>query len=116
MGKTRDLFKKIRDTKGTFHAKMGTIKDRNGMDLTEAEDIKKRWQESTEELYEKHLHNPDNHDGVITHLEPDILESQVKRALGGITTNKASGGDGIPAELFQDLKDGAVKVLHSICQ
>ena len=116
MGKTRDLFKKIRDTKGTFHAKMGTIKDRNGMDLTEAEDIKKRWQEYTEELYKKDLHDPDNHDGVITHLEPDILECEVKWALGSITTNKASGGDGIPVELFQILKDDAVKVLHSICQ
>ncbi len=116
MGKTRDLFKKIRDTKGTFHAKMGSIKDRNGMDLTEAEDIKKRWQEYTEELYKKDLHNPDNHDGVITHLEPDILECEVKWALGSITTNKASGGDGIPVELFQILKDDAVKVLHSICQ
>ena len=116
MGKTRDLFKKIRDTKGTFHAKMGSIKDRNGMDLTEAEDIKKRWQEYTEELYKKDLHYLDNHDGVITHLEPDILECEVKWALGSITTNKASGGDGIPVELFQILKDDAVKVLHSICQ
>ena len=116
MGKTRDLFKKIRDTKGTFHTKMGTIKDRNGMDLTEAEDIKKRWQEYTEELYKKDLCESDNHDGVITHLEPDILESKVKEALGSITTNKASGGDGIPAELFQILKDDAVNVLHSICQ
>ena len=116
MGKTRRLFKKIRDTKGTFHAKTGSIKDRNGMDLTEAEDIKKRRQEYTEELYKKNLHNQDNHDGVITHLEPDILECEVKQALGSITTNKPSGGDGIPAELFQDLKDGAVKVLHSICQ
>ena len=116
MGKTRDLFKKISDTKGTFHAKMGSIKDRNCMDLTEAEDIKKRWQEYTEELYKKDLHDPDNHDGVITHLEPDILECEVKWALGGITTNKASGGDGIPVELFQVLKDDAVKVLHSICQ
>jgi len=116
MGKTRDLFKKIRDTKGTFHAKMGSIKDRNGMDLTEAEDIKKRWQEYTEELYKKDLHDPDNHDGVITHLEPDILECEVKWALESITTNKASGGDGIPIELFQILKDDAVKVLHSICQ
>ena len=115
MGKTRDLFKKTRDIKGTFHAKMGSIKDRNGMDLTEAEDIKKRWQEYTE-LYKKELHNPDNHHGVITHLEPDILECEVKWALGSITTNKASGGDGIPVELFQILKDGAVKVLHSICQ
>ena len=116
MGKTRDLIKKIRDTKGTFHAKMGTIKDRNGTDLTEAEDIKKRWQEYTEELYKKDLHDPDNHDGVISHLEPDILEYEVKWALGSITMNKASGGDGIPAELFQILKDDAVKVLHSICQ
>ena len=116
MGKTRDLFKKIRDTKGTFHAKMGSIKDRNGMDLTEAEDIKKRWQEYTEELYKKELHDPDNHDGVITHLEPDILECEVKWALGSITTNKASRGDGIPGELFQILKDAAVKVLHSTCQ
>ena len=104
MGKTRDLFKKIRDSKGTFHAKMGSIKDRNGTDLTEAEDIKKRWQEYTEELYTKDLHNPDNHDGVITHLEPDILECEVKWALGSITTNKASGGDGIRVELFQILK------------
>ena len=116
MGKTRDLFKKIRDTKGTFHAKMGSIKDINGMDLTEAEDIKKRWQEYTEELYKKDLHDPDNHDGVITHLEPDILECEVKWALGSITMNKASGDDGIPVELFQILKDDAVKVLHSICQ
>ena len=116
MGKTRDLFKKIRDTKGTFHAKMGSIKVRNGMDLTEAEDIKKRWQEYTEELYKKDLHNPDNRDGVITHLEPDILECEVKRALESITRNKASGGDGIPVELFQILKDDVVKVLHSICQ
>ena len=115
MGKTRDLFKKIKDTKGTFHAKMDTIKDRNGMDLTEAEDIKKRWQEYTEELYKKDLHDPDNHDGVITHLEPDILECEVKWTLGIITTN-ASGGDGIPVKLFQTLKDDAVKVLHSICQ
>ena len=115
-GKTRDLFKKIRDTKGTFHAKMGSIKDRNGMDLTEAEDIKKRWQENTEELYKKDLHDPDNHNGVITHLEPDILECEVNWALESITTNKASGGDGIPVELFQILKDDAVKVLHSICQ
>ena len=105
MGKTRDLFKKIRDTRGTFHAKMGTIKDRNGMDLREAEDIKKRWQEYTEELYKKDLHDPDHHDGVITYLEPDILECEVKWALGRITTNKASGGDGIPVELFQILKD-----------
>ena len=116
MGKTRDLFKKIGDTKGTFHAKMGSIKDRNGRDLTEAEDIEKRWQEHTEELYKKDLHDPDNHDGVITHLEPDILEFEVKWALGSITMNKASGGDGIPGELFQILKDDAVKVLHSICQ
>ena len=116
MGKTGDLFKKIRYTKGTFHAKMGTIKDRNGMDLTEVEDIKKRWQEYTEELYKKNLHDPDNHDGMITHLEPDILECEVKWALGSITTNKTSGGDGIPVELFQILKDDAVKMLHSICQ
>ena len=116
MGKTRDLFKKIRSTKGTFHAKMGTIKDTNGMDLTEAEDFKKRWQEYTEKLYKKDLHDPDNHNGVITHLEPDILECKVKRALGSISTNKASGGDGIPVELFQILKDDAVKVLHSTCQ
>ena len=115
MGKTRDLFKKIRDTKGIFHAKMGIIKDRNGMDLTEAED-KKRWQEYTEELYKKYLHNPDNHKSVITHLEPDILECEVTWALGSITKNKASGGDGIPVELFQILKDDAVKVPHSICQ
>ena len=116
MGKTRDLFKKIRDTKGTFHAKMGTIKDRNGMDLTEAEDIKKRWQEYMEELYKKDLHDPDNRDDVVTHLELDILECKVKWALGSITRNKASGGDEIPVELFQILKDDAVKVLHSICQ
>ena len=115
MEKTRDLFKKIRDTKGTFHAKMSSIKDRSSMDLTEAEDIKKRWQEYTEELYKKDLHHPDNHDGVITHLEPDIQECKVKWALGSITTNKASGGDRIPVELFQILKDDAVKVLHSIC-
>ena len=114
--KTRDLFKKIRDTKGTFHAKMGSIKDRNGMALTEAEDIKNRWQEYTEELYKKDRHNPDNHNGVITYLEPDTLECEVKLALGSITTNKASGGDGIPVELFQILKDDAVEVLHSICQ
>ena len=113
MGQTRDLFKKIRDSKGTFHAKMGSIKDRNCMDLTEAEDIKKRQQEYTEELYKKDLHEPDKHDDVITHLEPDILECEVKWALGSITTNKASGGDGIPVELFQILKDGAVKVLQS---
>ena len=114
MGKTRDLFKKIRDIKGTFHAKMGSIKDRNGMDLREAEDIKKRWQEYTEELYKKDLHNPGNHKGVITptHLEPDILECEVRWSLGSITTNKESGGDGIPVELFQILKDEAVKVLH----
>jgi len=110
MGKTRDVFKKIRDIKGTFHAKMGLIKDRNGMDLIEEEDIKKRWQEYTEELYKKDLHDSDNHDGVITHLEPDILECEVKWALGSITTNRASGGDRIPAELFQILKDDAVKV------
>ena len=116
MGKTRDLFKKIRDTRGTFHAKMGSIKDRNGMGLTEAEDIKKRWQEYTEELYKKDLHDPDNHDGTITHLEPDILEGEVKWALGSITMNEASGGNGVPVELFQILKDDAVKVLHSICQ
>ena len=118
MGKTRDLFKKIRDTKGTFHAKMGSIKDRNGRDLTEAEDIKKRWQEYTEELYKKDLHDQDNHYGVITHthLEPDILECQVKRVLGSMNVSKASGVDGIPVELFQILKDDAVKVLHSICQ
>ena len=115
-GKTRDLFKKIRDTKGTFHAKMGLIKDRNDMDLTEAEDIKKRRQEHTEELYKKDLHDQDTHDSVITHLEPDILECEVKWALESITTNKASGGDGIPVELFQILKDDAVKVLHSISQ
>ena len=116
MGKTRDLFKNIRDTKGTFHAKMGSIKDRNGMDLTEAEDVKKRWQEYTEELYKKDLHDLDNHHGVITHLEPDILECKVKWTLGSITTNKASGGDGIPAELFHILKDDAMKVFHSVCQ
>ena len=116
MGKTRDLFKKIRDTNGTFHVKMGTLKDRNGMDLTEAEDIKKRQQEYTEELYKKDLQDPDNHNGVITHQEPDILEFKVKQTLGSITMNKANGGDGIPVELFQILKDDAVKVLHSICQ
>ena len=116
MGETRDLLKKIRDTKGIFHAKMGSIKDRNGMDLTEAEDKKKRWQEYTEEVYKKDLHNPDNHDSVITHLETDILECKVKWALGSITMNKASRGDGIPVELFQILKDDAVKVLHSISQ
>ena len=116
MGKTRDLFKKTGDTKGIFHAKMGTIKDRNGMGLTEAENIKKRWEEYTEVLYKKDLHDPDNHDGVITHLEPNVLECQVKWALGSITTNKASGGDKIPVELFQILKDDGVKVLHSIYQ
>ena len=116
MGRTRYLFKKTGDMKGTFHAKMGTIKDRNGMDLTEAEDTKKRWQEYTEELYKNNLHDPDNHDGVITHLEPDIMECEVKWPLGSITTNKASGCDGIPVELFQILKDDVVKVLHSICQ
>ena len=116
MGKTRDLFKKIKDTKGTFHAKIGSIKYRNGMDLTEAKVIKKRWQEYTEELYQKDLHDPDNHDSVITHLEPNILECEVKWALGSITTNRASGGDGIAVELFQILKEDAVKVLHSICQ
>ena len=116
MGKTGDLFKKIRDAKGTFHVKMGTIKNKNGMDLPEAEDIKKRWQEYTEELYKQDLHDPDNHDGVITHLESDILACEVKWALGSITMNKASGGDGIPGELFQILKDDAVKVLHSIWQ
>ena len=110
---TRDLFKKITDTKGIFHAKMGTIKDRSGMDLTEADDIKKRWQEYTEELYKKDLHNPDNHNGVITQLEPDILECEVKWAL---ESNKASGCDGIPVELFKILKDDVVKVLNSICQ
>ena len=116
MGKTRDLFKKIRDTKGTFHAKMSKTKDRNGMDLTDTEDIKKRWQEYTEELYKKDLHDQDNQNGVITHLEPDILECKVKWALGSITRNKASRGYGIPVELFQILKDDAVKVLHSTCQ
>ena len=116
MGKTRDLFKKIRDTKGMFHGKMSSIKDRNGLDLTEAEDIKKRWQEYTEELYKKGLQEQDNHDGVITHREPDILECEVKWALESIPMNKASGGNGIPVELFQILKDNAVKVLHSICQ
>ena len=116
MGKTRDLFKKIRDTKGTFHAKLDLIKDRNSMDLTEAEYVKKKWQEYTEELYKTHLHDPDNRDSVITHLEPDILECEVKWALESITRNKASGGDGIPVELFQILKDDGVKVLHSICQ
>ena len=116
MGKTRDLFKKIRDTKGTFHAKLGSIKDRNGIGLTEAEDITKRWQKHTEELYEKDLHYPDNHNGVTTHLQPDILECKVKWPLGSITTNKASGDDGIPVELFQILKGDAVKVLYSKCQ
>ena len=115
MGKTRDLFKKIRDIKGTFHAKMGTIKDRNGINLTEAEEIKKRWQEYMEDCTEKDLHDPDNQDGVITDLEPDILECEVKWALGCIATNKVSEGDGTPVELFQTLKDDAVKVLHSIC-
>ena len=115
MGKTRDLFKKIREIRGKFHAKMSTIKDRNGMDLIEAEDIK-RWQEYTEQLYKNDPHDPDNHDGVIPHLEPDILECEVKWALGSITMNKASGDDGIPVELFQILKDDVVKVLHSICQ
>lgn len=114
MGKIRDHCKKIRDTKGTFHAKMGSIKDRNGINLTEEEDIKKKWQEYTEEIYKKDLNDPNNHDGVITHLEPDILECEVKWALGSITVNKTSGGDGIPVELFQILKDDAVKVLHSI--
>ena len=114
MVNTSELFQKIRDTKGSFHAKMGTIKDRNGMEITEAADIKK-WKEYTE-LYKKDLKDPDNHDGMITHLEPDILECEVKWPLGSITTNKASGGDGIPVELFQILKDDAVKVLHSICQ
>ena len=115
MGETKDLFKKIRTIKGTFHAKMNTNKDRNGMDLTEAEDIMKRWQEYTE-VYKNDLHDPDNHNGVIIHLEPDILECEDKRAIGSITTNKASGGDGIPIELFQILKDDAVKGLHSVCQ
>ena len=116
MGKARDLIKKIKGTKGTLHAKMGSIKDRNGMDLTEAEDIKKRWQEYTEELYKKDLQNQDNHGGVIIHLEPDILECEVKWALGSINTNEDSGGDGIPVELSQILKDDAVKVLHLIYQ
>ena len=117
IGKTRDLSKNIRDNiKGTFHVKMGLIKNRNGRDLTEAEDTKKRWQEYTEELYKKDLHDPDNHNGVITHLEPDILECEVKWALESLTTNRGSGGDGIPVELFQILKDDAVKMLHSICQ
>ena len=115
MGKSRDLFNKIRDTKGTFHAKMGTMKDRNSMDLTEAEDIK-RWHEYTEELYKKDLHDPDNHDGITIHLEPDILECEIKWAIGSITTNKASRGDRIPVELFQILKDDAVNMLHSIFQ
>ena len=116
-GNTRDLIKKIRDTKKTFHASIDLIKDRNGMDLKEAEDIKKRWQEYTQKLYKKDIHNPDNHNGVIKHLEPDILQCEVKWALGSITTmNKASGCDGIPVELFQILKDDAVKVLHAICQ
>ena len=116
MGKTRDLFKKIRDTKRTLHGKKGAIKERNDMDLTEADNIKKRCQEYTEELYKKYLYDPDNYNGVITHPEPDILECEVKWVLGSITTNKASGGEGISVELFQILKDGAVKVLHSICQ
>ena len=116
MGKTRDHFKKIRDTKGIFHAKKGIVKNRNGMDLSEAKDIKKRWLKYTEELYKKDLNDLDNHDGVVTSLEPDILECEVKWALESITTNKASGGDGIPVELFQILKDDAMKVLHSICQ
>ena len=116
MGKTRNLFKKIRDTKGTFHSRMESIKDKNVMDLTEAEDIQKRWQEYTEELYKKDLHDPDNHNGVITYLKPDILEGEVRWALGTITMNKASAGDGIPLELFQILKEDALKVLHSICQ
>ena len=116
MGKTSDLFKKIRDNKGNFHAKMGTIKDRNGMDLTEGKYIKKRLQEYTEELYKNDLQDPNNHDGVITHLEPDILECKVKWSLESITMNKAREGDGIPVDLFQILKDDAVKVLHSICQ
>ena len=115
IGKTRDLFKKIRATKGTFHAKMGSIKDINGMDSTEAEDIKKGWQEYTEELNKNYFHNPDNHDGVITHLEADILECEVKWALESITMNKVSGGDGISGELFHILKDDAVRALHSIC-
>ena len=116
MGQSRDLFKKIRDTKGIFHAKMGSIKDRNGMDLTEAEDIKKTWQEYTEELYKKDLHDPDNHNGVVTRLEPDILECEVKWALGSITMNKASGGGESPVELFQTLKNDTVKMLHTVCQ
>ena len=116
MGKTREILKNIRDTKRTFHSKRSTIKDRNGIDLTKAEYIKKRWQKYTEDCKKKDLHDPDNHDGVITHLEPDILECEVKWPLGSITRKKTSGGDGIPAELFQILKDDAVKVLHSICQ
>ena len=116
MEKTRDLFKKIRDTKGIFYAKMGSIKDKNGMDLTEEEDIKKMWQEYTEELYKKDLYDPDNHYGMITHLEPDILECEVKWPFGSITKDKASGGDGVPVELFQVLRNDAMKVLHSICQ
>ena len=116
MGNTRDLFKKIRDTKGTFHVKMGSIKDRNGMDLTEAEDIKKRWQEYTEELYKKDLHDPDNHDGLIAHLKSNILEHEVKWALGSIATNETSGSNGIQVEQFQILKHDAVKMLHSVCQ
>ena len=115
IGKTRDLFKKIRDSKGTFHAKMGTVKDRNGMDLTEAEILRRDEKKYKEELYKKDLHDPYNHNGVITNLEPDILECKVKWALGSITMNKTSGGDGIPLELFQILKDDVVKVLHSIC-
>ena len=116
MGKTRDLFKKIRGTKGTFHAKMDTVKHKNDINLTKAEGNKKRWQEYTEELYKKDLHDPHNHDGVITHLEPNTLECEVKWALGSITKNKASGADGIPVGLFKILKEDAVKVLHSICQ
>ena len=116
MGKIKALFKKVGDVKGTFHARMGPIKDRNSMDLPEAEDIKKMWQEYTEELYKKDLHDLDNHNGVVTHLESDILESKVKWPLRRITTNKASGSDEIPAELFQILKDDAIKVLHSVCQ
>ena len=116
MENTRDLFKKIKNTKGTLHAKMDTIKDRNGIDLTEAEDIRGRWQEYTEELYKNNLNDADNNDSVITHLKPDILECEVKWVLGRITMSKASGGDGSPVELFPVLKDDAVKVLHSICQ
>ena len=116
MGKTRDLFKKIEDIKGTFHTRKSMIKERNIKDLTEAEEIKKRWQEYTEELYKKALNDPDNHNGVVTHLVPDILECEVKWALGSIATNKASGGDGIPADLLQILKDDAVNLLDSICQ